>query len=246
MFCCALLFLVFSFFSLNSEEYPYCFEGKCEGWGHKPIQLISLFLPSNPVIVQAGGHHGSETADLALLWPFGRIIAFEPNPHAFKFGFARTSYLENVEFYPLGLHDQEGEFDFYVCLGESGTDRAFEHASSLLKPSSCMELNYQGPIEKVECVILDEWCKVNKVDHIDFLRLDTQGSELAVLLSSPEILRTIKVIHVETFLFPFREGITRYAEMKQFLERSGFSLLSYWYREGLNGSAVFVRNTFYH
>ena len=60
-------------------------------------------------------------------------------------------------------------------------------------------------------------------------------------MNSPYTLRTIKCIYVHTNLFPFRTDITTYPELKKFLERSGFILLSHWYKEGLEGDAIFVR-----
>ena len=104
-----------------------------------------------------------------------------------------------------------------------------------------MKIHYQGPQAIVDCVILDDWCRKNGIDKIDFMWLDLEGMELQVLKSSPKILKTVSVIYTETNFYPFRIGMTQYAALRTFLEQSGFRLLSHWYHEGLQGNAIFVR-----
>lgn len=162
------------FTSLQANNYPSRVEGSFTHWHHKRLDLISLFLPSNPVIIQAGDHYGNEIISFSQHWPNAKIISFEPNPHA-----------------------------------------------------------------------LDEWCYENQVDPVDFLYLNLWGAELQVLKSSPEVLKSVGCIAVHTNLFPFRIGTTQYVDLKSFLEKSGFQLLTHWYREGLEGDAIFVKRDYF-
>lgn len=241
------VFLILSVvFAAYGNPYPEKFEGRFEGWKSKKNDLIAFFLPKNPVILVAGGHYGNEAIGFSKLWPESKIIVFEPNPHAFELLLTKTSTLSNVEAYQLALNDKSGSFPFYICHGSEGNNPIFEHASSLLKPGPTMQIHYQGPVINVNCVNLDEWNEKKELEHIvDFMRLDLQGSELQVLKSIPKLLSNIKVIHVNTFLYPFREEITQYQKLKSFLENSGFSLLAHWYQEGLVGDAIFIKNDFY-
>jgi 2-O-methyltransferase len=242
-----LVFLSLSgwFTSLQANTYPPKVEGSFAGWNQKRLDLISLFLPINPVVIQAGGHYGIETVSFAQRWPNGKIISFEPNPHAFEILSSKTSSSTNVQVYNSALNNYSGNAPFYLCYGSSGKDPAFEHASSLLKPSAGMEIHYQGPVITVDCVLLDEWCYEHQIDHVDFLCLNLQGAELQVLKSSPEILKSVTCISVHTNLFPFRKGTTHYVDLKNFLEKSGFQLLTHWYREGLDGDAIFVKKSYF-
>ncbi len=230
---------------LNGENYPSRFEGRFAAWKQKRLEFLSLFLPANSVVLQAGGYYGAETLDFADRWPQGKIISFEPNPHAFEILSSKTANFDNIAVYNLALSDSSRMSPFYVCYGSSGSDVVFEHASSLLLPSSCMKVHYQGPCINVECTVLDEWCSQNKIDHIDFMCLNLQGAELQALKSSPEILKNTTCIAVHTHFFPFRVGTTQYPALKSFLEHSGFQLLAHWYREGLDGDAIFVKNDYF-
>lgn len=240
------VFFVFSSFPIYGEAHPDKFEGNFEGWEQKRLDLISLFLPPNPVILQAGGHYGDEAIIFALLWPNSTVISFEPNPHAFSLFTSKTSRFPHIHGYNLALHERNERAILYVCHGTCGKDPKFEHASSLLKPTQEMAIHYEGPQIKVKGVILDDWCKKNGVKHVDFMRLDVQGSELQVLKHCPKILRTVKVLYVNTNFFAFRVGTTLHQDLKKFLDDSGFTLLAHWYKEGLEGSAIFINNNFYH
>ncbi len=244
-----LIFFVAYLFSyatlLRGEEFPYRFEGRCEGWKDKKLELITLFLPPNPIIVQAGACYGNETASFASKWPSSTIIAFEPNPHAFEFFLKNTKNYKNVYGFNLALNEQLGKATLYVCHGPQGNNPSLEYASSLLKPSHALKDNLNGPQIEVDCVVLDDWCEEHRIAHIDFLRLDVEGFELQVLKNSPKILRTINAIYVQTNFFPFRVGTTPFEKLRKFLEQSGFTLLSHWYQEGLEGSAIFIKNDFF-
>ncbi len=238
-----LFFLLATLSIYGGEQFPEKFEGRFEEFRHRPFELISWFLPNDPVIVHAGGLYGDETMDLARRFPNGKVISFEPNPHAFEILAVKTAKWENIYTYNLALNSYSGNAFFYLCYGSKGDNDAFEAVSSLLKPSEEMKTHYQGPRITVECTTLDDWCKDNNIPRVDFLCLDVRGSELHVLANCPHILKTVKCIYVHTNLFPFRMGMTTYADLKKFLTKAGFNMIFHSYREGLEGNAIFVRNT---
>lgn len=238
-----LLIFSFLFFSskTNCEQYPSRFEGFFEENGGRPEDLIAKFLPDNPMVFEAGGHYGYDTVRFAKKWPQGIIISFEPNPHAFTKLLEATKNLDNVCARNLAVNNYNGIAVLNVCYGTNGDNPIFEGASSLLEPSEWMQIHYQGPKFEVPCVVLDDWCQENDIDHIDFMWLDLEGLELQVLKSSPKILTKVKVIYTETNFLEFRKGMTQYKDLKDFLESSGFQMLSHWYAEGFQGNAIFVK-----
>lgn len=235
-----VLFFLLAAAFLHAEQYPWRFEGKFEDWKFKPFELVSLLLPPDPVIVEAGAFLGDDTIDMALLWPRAQIHAFEPNPRAFQRAKERLSLFTHVKMHPFALFDAAGKSDFYLCHGTYGNDPSFEYASSLLKPTAAMEIHYQGPVIQADCIRLDDWKMEAGVGRIDFLRLDAGGAELQILKGSLASLPAVRAIFVKTHFFPFREKISSFYELAAFLEKQGFILLSHWYREGLEGTAVFV------
>ena len=44
-----------------------------------PKEYIKKFLPENPIIVEAGAHNGSDTEEMARMWPDGKIETVLPD-----------------------------------------------------------------------------------------------------------------------------------------------------------------------
>ncbi len=87
---------------------------------------------------------------------------------------------------------------------------SLESESSLLPPTRETQIQYQGAKLEVPCIIFDDWCAQNQIDHIDVLRLELEGLELEVLQSSPKILKSVKIIIVQSFFHPYRERMANY------------------------------------
>jgi FkbM family methyltransferase len=207
------------------------------------LDIIASFLPNNPTVFEVGAKDGEDSVKLANIWKSGKIISFEANPNQFVKYEEKARNYSNMFGYNLAVNTYNGFATFYLCWGDHGKDPVFEGASSLLQPAEGMEIHYMGPEITVPCVILDDWCRDNQISAIDFMWLDLEGFELQLLKSSPEILKTVKVIYTETNFFKFRKGTTAFGSLKYFLEKNGFKLIAHWYNEGLQGDAIFVRET---
>jgi FkbM family methyltransferase len=211
-------------------------------YGKVDLGWMQQLLPYNPIIVEVGAYCGAETSRAAQIWPKSKIFAFEPNPRAYALLKKAVSdqKLDNVQTFPFAVSNQEGIFSFYLCYGPTESDLTYEPHSSLLPPAKVMESEYKGPAIDVPCVVLDQWCSDHQIDHIDILRLETEGMELAILKSSPQILQDVKIIYLQSFFSPLRMGMVDYFQLKNFLVKSGFVPLAHWYTQGYRGSAVYV------
>jgi FkbM family methyltransferase len=225
------------------NQYPQRYEGIKlyeEALG-QPLEVIAKFIPDDPVIFEAGGHYGEDTVRFAARWPKGKVISFEANPHAFELLNQTTREISNIFGYNLAVNNYNGQATLHVCYGTTGDNPVFEGASSLLEASDWQAVHYKGPKVVVPCVVLDDWCEEQGVDHIDFMWLDLEGLELQILQSSPRILDSLKVLYTETNFLDFRKGMTQYSQLKSFLEESGFKLLAHWYAQGFQGNAIFIK-----
>lgn len=235
------LFVLLCFLKLNGNMF---YEGTetFRNYGRVDYNWFVQFLPYNPVIVEVGAYCGAETCIAKTLWPKSKVYAFEPNPRAFA-QLQNTiieKQLMGVKPYNIALNHYNGDAILYVCHGLSGTDPSYEPLSSLLPPLYEVESHYRGPKLEVPCVVLDDWCRQNRIDHIDILKLETEGNELQILQSSPNILKRTKMIHVQTFFHPFRKDMTYYFHLKDYLIKANFVVLAHWYEQGGRGNAVYI------
>ncbi len=229
--------------SLSAAYNEKHYEGN-PAWEHfegYTLMLLDKFLPPNPKVFEAGAYTGNQSASMAKFWPEGMIISFEPIPSRFKEYKEKAKSFSNMYGYNLAANVFNGDAKLYVCRGTWGADEAFESSSSLLEPSEGMKIHYLGPEITVPCVVFDDWCKTSGVSNIDLLWMELEGFELQFLRSSPNILNTVQAIVTATNFYSFRKETTQYIHLKPYLESKGFKLIAHWYREGLQGNAVFIR-----
>jgi FkbM family methyltransferase len=190
--------------------------------GHIDKKILIPMLPTSPVIVEAGAHVGYDTVELATLWPQGVIHSFEPVPELFSKLKENTRYCRNVYRYNLALADQTGNAKLFLSSGKS------DGSSSLLTPKEHLTAHPDVIFEKevsVTTITLDDWAKQHQVKNIDFLWLDLQGYELAVLRAMPDMLASVRLIYTEVSLIEAYTDAPLYPELRDWLEEQGFHVV---------------------
>jgi FkbM family methyltransferase len=181
--------------------------------------LIKEFLPEKPVIVEAGAHIGIDTNEMYRFWPGCTIYAFEPVPELYERLKKNTAGLKNVICYPLALSNMRGTAKMFVSSGSS------DGSSSLLLPKEHLsehpDVIFDAQVD-VKTVTLDDWARENNIKRVDFLWLDLQGHELAVLQSATKVLETVSAIHTEVSIKEMYVGGHLYCELSEWLKQNGF------------------------
>ncbi|MBI2775487.1 FkbM family methyltransferase [Candidatus Dependentiae bacterium] len=207
------------------------------------LPYVLQFMPTEPIIVEAGSFDGNDSVFLATRVPNAKVHSFEPVPELYKKVKIATQNFKNIFTYELALSDKNGEAIFHVSelTYQQGTASA---SSSLLPPNQYLlnttPLVFPRKIT-VRTATLDTWAQENGISHVDLLWLDMQGYELNMLKGSPNILKTVKAILTEVEFVAGYEGQYLYEDVKNFLESEGFEL------KGLNtapkwyGDALFIR-----
>lgn len=240
-----MLSVTLLFSSIEPKKSDIKCEGSFKEWDKKRLDLLAFFVPSNPTIIQANSYYGGETLSILEHWPRAKIISFEPSPDFYKIQSSKTLEYSNILIYHRALRDFSGNADLYLYNRSSQKAKKFESVHSLLKPSSGWEIRNQGPVVNIECVVLDEWCHQNRMDRIDLLCLNLGGMESQVLKSSPKTLKNARCIYVHTYPNSFHRGIAKFDDLKEFLDQSGFQLLTHWYSPKGEGDAIFVNKSFF-
>jgi FkbM family methyltransferase len=216
------------------------------------LENIKRYLPENPIILECGAHVGYDTLVLSSTWPKGCIHAIEADPSVFEKLTNRTKNLENVKRYNIALGDRSGDANFYkaIKIDYLSEEHGANYAQGSLLPKNPdywvwgVDLEKQ-PI-KVPIKTLDDWAATNKIDRIDFMWLDMQGSDFNMLMASSQILKTVKVIQIEISSSEIYNGSILFNEGKSFLEDNGFKLIATQSDEGKpfdnhHGDALFIK-----
>jgi FkbM family methyltransferase len=169
-----------------------------------------------------GAHHGETTIGYANHNPGLTIYAFEPNLRAAATLIGRAP---NLILIPMAVAEADGHAEFHV--------NAFDASSSLLRIDEDSRRSWTGgdKLETQETISvptlrLDTFLDRVRIARVDFLKIDAQGADLAVLRSAGTRLRDIAKITLEVDISPRRiyVGSPSQEEVVAFLQEAGFSL----------------------
>lgn len=164
------------------------------------------------------------------------FYAFEPTPHMCEIIKSRAIGLENYILIEKAVSDFEGIAKFNVA------GQADWGCSSLLDFSQNSKTEWPGRTDfkvtetiEVEVIRLDNFIKENNIKEIEYLHVDTQGSDLKVLVGLGESLRIVKsgTIEAANKIEILYKGQNTKDECVVFLEKNGFKIESVLCNDGM-------------
>jgi FkbM family methyltransferase len=202
------------------------------------LDIIKRKIPTNPIIIEAGAHIGSDSGRFAETWKDATIYAFEPVPAIYKQLVANTANYKNIKTTPLALSDSNGETKMFVSSGRS------DASSSLLAPKEHLEAHPDVAFNEtisVQTITLDDFCAKNNIAHIDFMWLDMQGYELPMLMASKKMIQHITLIYSEVSLIETYQGVSTYQKYKEWMDGAGFKVYKEYFPWKDMGNVLFVK-----
>ena len=174
--------------------------------------------------IDVGAHHGETTLGYANHNPGLTIYAFEPNLRAAATLIGRAP---NFVVLPMAVAETDGCADFHI--------NAFDAASSLLSMDENARRSWAGGEQlqpqktvTVPTLRLDTFFDLAGIAHVDLLKIDAQGADLAVLRSAGSRLRDVAKIALEVDISPRRlyVGSASRSEVVDFLTAAGFAMVA--------------------
>ena len=147
-----------------------------------------------PVVFDAGANRGDWTKSLLTDLPSqAHVYAFDPAPTNIHELQQITD--SRVSVIPMALGKSEGEATLYSRAPGDGSGSLFNYR----------EIRHAGPVEElaqetVKVTTLDAFIKQQGITSIDFMKMDLEGSEFAVLEGGLESLKA-GIIHAFSFEF---------------------------------------------
>jgi len=153
--------------------------------------VARALIDPHDTVVDAGAYVGDWSRLVSDHQPTARIYAFEPAPDTYP---KLEKAVQHTRIVPveLALSDRAGVAVFQVY--EEGPV-----LNSFYERKKLRQRNVNPVAVDVTTVRLDAWCREQRIDHVDYLKIDTEGAELLVLRGAGEMLeaRSISLVQFE-------------------------------------------------
>lgn len=174
------------------------------------------------VIFDIGANRGDVTRNYTQLFPGADIHAFEPTEEFHAAFLQQHSGNPRVRLNKLALSEKEGDALFY--LNKSGDTNSLLESIHIGASSdkSCETIGSRT----VRTQTLDNYCAEAGIEHIDILKIDTQGAELSILKGGERMFRERRVglLYTEAYFKPQYKDQPLLYDIGNYLERFGYYL----------------------
>lgn len=167
-------------------------------------------------VIEVGGHIGFITQYFArLAGPSGRVIVFEPGANNLPYITRNTAHLPQVRIEPVAVSDRVGEAVFYEDNITGQNNSLLDDYRGAASVASTHKMEVVKHSRAVRLTTLDAYLG-GRADPIDFVKIDVEGHELAVLEGAGDMLRRCRALMVEV--------TERQADVFALLRRNGYVL----------------------
>jgi FkbM family methyltransferase len=168
-------------------------------------KLINKGIELN-YIFDIGAYRGTWSRDVRKFFPDAQFTLVEPNE------------VHNNSIHSLGFQP------FNLVLGKSSGCEVIFYSKGQTGDSYFLEKNteYLGSEKRLTSKSLSDFIEENSLHYPDFLKVDTQGSELEILMGAQKGLKLISVILVELPITSMNIGAATLSEVTSFLEENNF------------------------
>ena len=142
--------------------------------------LENIKFNPDDIVIDCGANYGDLYLFLGDKIKESNYIAIEPGPVEYK---CLRNNLPNSQILNLGLSNEDGELDFYLC-SKSGD-------SSLVEPKSYTE------VVKVKVSTIDNLCRDLKISKCRLFKLEAEGWEPEILEGAYEFIKSCDYIAVD-------------------------------------------------
>ena len=188
-----------------------------------------------PLVLVDVGARGGLKANWAAARRHLRLVGFEPESLEFQrlIEAARTEGRHDV-FVDVALHNTSGPITLHVAR-DRGLSSVFRPNRAFLDSFPDAERFDTVDVREIQADALDAVLAAHAIDAIDFIKADTQGSELFVLQGASRSLEaSVLGVEVEVEFTAIYEGQPLFPDVDAFMRGLGFMLFDlrpvYWKR----------------
>lgn len=180
--------------SLKGMNYGRASDYQHNGESEMLERIKGMIQTDSPVLFDVGANMGEFTKRIMEVWQGTtyQLYAFEPSQKTFDLLQSSLPKSPAVQLINKGMGEKSDKVELYYDREGSGL------ASVYPRDLSYHNIKFSDH-ETIELTTLDFYCEQNKISSIDFLKLDVEGHELAVLRGGKKMFEEgkIKIVQFE-------------------------------------------------
>jgi FkbM family methyltransferase len=159
--------------------------------------LLQTWLPRaisgpKPVFFDVGANVGHYSGMMLERFPTAFVHAFEPHPKNFSRLLGNAFPPHRAKCHNIAIGESPGSLTLYDRADDDGSQHASLHQATITEFHEQAAIETHVPVETLDDVAAKEG-----VSYIDFLKIDTEGHELAVLSGASRLLREKRIGHIQ-------------------------------------------------
>jgi FkbM family methyltransferase len=219
--------------------------------------LKLLVKADQPIVFDVGANVGDTLVDFKEWWPNSKVHCFEPQHECWKdleekvTDFCFTDVYINK--YAVGntIVDHATFYSHDITSGQSGFNKINTESLDSINLNELKNDDYNALKKykeklnherEVKIVPLVNYMNDKNVEHLDLLKIDTQGYEPEVLNGLENNLSKVDVVIAELMLYDFYERSLSFLDIEKYLIPAGFHLydISHISKNPMNGRTDWV------
>jgi len=156
------------------------------------IETIKHCIKDGDIVFDVGAHYGEWTSNVRKFYRWCVVHAFEPLPKAFEaLCINQPEYLTVPINYAVSCDN--GITDFWEYLDVPTLSTIYKRSKFNMDRFGVAE----PTLISVNKISLDSYCNTCEIDHIDFLKIDSEGSEFDILKGAHDLLHQQKIKYIQ-------------------------------------------------
>lgn len=183
-----------------------------EVWNHHDYTPPGFEINKGSTIIDIGAHAGIFSVFAAYHAKNGRVFSFEPVPENYNMMLEniRLNGYDNITPINMAVSDEAGDSVIFLSGHNTGG-----HSLINRTPDNTKKV-------EIKCDTLESVVNENKIDTIDFLKLDCEGAEFKILFNSSDaVIDKIQTISMEYHNLDDDNNVNT---LQSFLESKGFDV----------------------
>ncbi len=214
--------------------------------------LLKDKINENPIIFDVGGNKGQSVIRFKKIFKKPIIHSFEPIKSECEIMYEKFKNDKDVKINNFALGETKGEKNFNIsALTGASSFHKINNNSRWIKVRSKEQNTTVSEFSKstqVNIATLDEYFFKEKIEHIDVLKIDTQGYEDKVLEGSSRTLseKKIKAIVTEVMFDDCYDKYFSFSDIEKYLLPNNFRMVGiYLYSNSLFNNLTFFADVCY-